>query len=84
MFSGLAACPLTAMLLKRYASITVPAYLQLAVALVIFVAGRVAVVLVLHRPFMRYGTVAIAIVFTVIVIALRAQSDRDSANTVQR
>ena len=50
MFSGIAACPLTASLLNKYARVTVPGYVQLAVALLIFIAGRIAVVLLLHRP----------------------------------
>jgi len=52
MFSGIAACPLTAWLLKKYAGVTVPGYVQFAVALLIMIAGRVAVVVVLHRPFL--------------------------------
>jgi len=52
MFSGIAACPLTTKLLKRYARVVVPGYIQFAVALLIFIAGRVAVVFVLHRPFL--------------------------------
>lgn len=52
MFSGIAACPLTARLLKRYARVVVSAYIQFAVALLIFIAGRVAVVVLLHRPFL--------------------------------
>jgi len=52
MFSGIAACPLTTRLLKRYARVVVPGYIQFAVALLIFIAGRVAVVFVLHRPFL--------------------------------
>ncbi len=51
MFSGIAACPLTATLLKRYAGIPVSGWIQFAIALLIFVAGRIAVVVVLHRPF---------------------------------
>jgi hypothetical protein len=51
MFSGIAACPLTAALLKKYAHVEVPGYVQFAVALMIFTAGRVAVVILLHRPF---------------------------------
>ena len=50
--SGIAACPLTARLLKRYAGIKVPLSVQLAVALLISIAGRIAVVLILHRPFL--------------------------------
>jgi hypothetical protein len=79
MFSGIAACPLTATLLKRYARVAVPAYVQLSIALLIFIAGRVAVVLILHRPFMRFPTMAIAIAFAVLVIALMARRDHDSA-----
>lgn len=52
MFSGIAACPLAARFLHRYARLAVPLYLQFGVAMLIFVAGRVAVVLVLHRPFL--------------------------------
>jgi hypothetical protein len=52
MFSGIAACPLTARLLKRYAGINIPLSVQLAVALSISIAGRIAVVLILHRPFL--------------------------------
>ena len=50
MFSGIAACPLTASLLQKYAQIAVRGYVQFAVALVIFVAGRIAVAVLLHRP----------------------------------
>ena len=49
MFSGIAACPLTASLLN-YAGVTVSGRLQFAVSLLIMVAGRIAVVIVLHRP----------------------------------
>ena len=52
MFSGIAACPLIARVLKRYGRVVVPAYMQFAVALLIFIAGRVAVVVLLHRPFL--------------------------------
>lgn len=51
-FSGVAACPLTAWFLKKYANIKVPLSVQLAVALLISIAGRIAVVFVLHRPFL--------------------------------
>jgi hypothetical protein len=47
MFSGIAACPLTGSLLKKYARVTVPSYVQLAVALLFFIAGRVAVAVLL-------------------------------------
>src|SRR5258705_133946 len=56
MFSGIAACPLTASLLKKYAHATVSGYVQFAVALLIFIAGRVAVVVLLHRPFVPQCT----------------------------
>ncbi|HEY4127138.1 MAG TPA: hypothetical protein VGN70_03745 [Gammaproteobacteria bacterium] len=56
MFSGIAACPLTAWLLKRYANIAVPLSVQLALALLISIAGRIAVVLILHRPFLPQCT----------------------------
>lgn len=52
MSSGVAACPLTTWLLKRYANIKIPLGVQLAIALLISIAGRIAVVLVLHRPFL--------------------------------
>ena len=52
MFSGLAACPLAASLLKKYTGLTVPGRVQLAVSVLIMVAGRIAVVVVLHRPFL--------------------------------
>lgn len=56
MFSGLAACPLSGRLLKRYAGIKVPLWAQLAAALLIMIAGRIAVVLLLHRPFLPHCT----------------------------
>ena len=52
MFSGLAACPVSATLLKKYAHVTIPGIVQFFVALLIFVAGRVAVAILLHRPFL--------------------------------
>lgn len=64
MFSGIAACPLTGRLLMRYARVGVPTYIQFAVALLIFVAGRGAVVVLLNRPFLpgnlMVGTVVAA------------------------
>jgi len=51
MFSGVAACPLTAWLLKKYAGVTISIRFQLAIALLIFIAGRIAVVILLDRPF---------------------------------
>ena len=56
LFSGMAACPFSGWLLKRYANIRVPLGAQLAVALLIMIAGRIAVVLVLHRPFLPQCT----------------------------
>ncbi|HEY3645946.1 MAG TPA: hypothetical protein VGM16_11465 [Gammaproteobacteria bacterium] len=54
MFSGIAACPLSGWLLKRYADIRVPIWVQLGVALLIMIAGRIAVVFLLHRPFLPH------------------------------
>jgi hypothetical protein len=51
MFSGVTACPLTGSLLKKYAGIAISLRAQLAIALLIFIAGRIAVVVLLHRPF---------------------------------
>jgi hypothetical protein len=42
LFSGLAACPATAWLLKKYAGITVSGTARLATAALFFVAGRIA------------------------------------------
>lgn len=50
--SGVASCPLTGSLVKRYTHFSVSIYAQLAVALLIFIAGRLAVVILLHRPFL--------------------------------
>ena len=52
MFSGIAACPLTASLLEKYAHVTIPGYVQFLVTLLIFIAGRIAVAVLLHRPFL--------------------------------
>ena len=70
MFSGIAACPLTAKLLKEYARLEVPASLQFAVALLIFIAGRVAVVVLLHRPFLPGKLMAGAIAAAALVLCL--------------
>jgi hypothetical protein len=56
MFSGVAACPLTARLLKKYAGVTISIRSQLAIALLIFIAGRIAVVILLDRPFVPQCT----------------------------
>ena len=52
MFSGIAACPLLAWLLKRYSGVGVSAHVQFLAALLILIAGRISVVFVLHRPFL--------------------------------
>ena len=52
MFSGIAACPLTASLLRRYVGVRVSGRAQFMVALLVMIAGRIAVVIVLHRPFL--------------------------------
>ena len=54
LFSGFSLCPGTAWLLKKYAGLNVPLWVQYAVALTIFVAGRAAVVVILHRPFLPH------------------------------
>jgi hypothetical protein len=56
MLSGVAACPLTALLLRRFANVDVSLWVQLATALLIFIAGRIAVVVLLHRPFLPQCT----------------------------
>jgi hypothetical protein len=52
LFSGIAACPLLAWLLKKYRGVMISAHAQLLAALVILIAGRISVVFVLHRPFL--------------------------------
>ena len=74
MFSGIAACPLTASLLKRYAHLVVPDYVQFAVALLIFIAGRVAVVVLLHRPFLPGKLMVGAIAAATLVLCILAFS----------
>jgi hypothetical protein len=87
MFSGIAACPLTATLLKKHAGLSVSGWAQFAVALLIFLAGRIAVVLVLHRPFLpqrtngRHPFIAVGLALAVIGIAAAARSVRSSKNT---
>jgi hypothetical protein len=67
MFSGVAACPLTARLLERGFGITVSGWVQFGVAVLIMIAGRIAVVAVLHRPFLpgpwplRLGLVSLVV-----------------------
>jgi hypothetical protein len=51
MFSGIAACPLIAVLLKKYASVVIPGYIQFSAASIIFIAGRIAVAVLFNRPF---------------------------------
>ena len=70
MFSGIAACPLTARLLQRFAGVVVPSYVQLAVALLIFMAGRLAVVVLLHRPFLPLGLMLGAIAAAMLTLCL--------------
>src|SRR5437879_5432377 len=50
--SGVASCPLTGSLVKRHTRFAISIYAQLALALLIFIAGRMAVVVLLHRPFL--------------------------------
>jgi len=40
LFSGIAACPLTAWLLKKYAGIMIPGWARFAIAVLIIVIGR--------------------------------------------
>lgn len=70
MFSGLAACPLTATLLQRCMRVVVPAYVQLAIALLIFMAGRVTVVVLLHRPFLPLGLMLGAVAAAILTLCL--------------
>jgi hypothetical protein len=77
MFSGIAACPLTARLLKRYARLVVPDYVQFAVALLIFIAGRVAVVVLLHRPFLPLGLMIGAIAAATFSLFLAFSQSRE-------
>jgi hypothetical protein len=42
MMSGIAACPAIPWLLKKYAGVTVSAYVRLGAAVFFFVAGRIA------------------------------------------
>ena len=51
LFSGIAICPLLALLLKKYSGVAVSTHLQFLAALLILIAGRISVVFVLHRPF---------------------------------
>lgn len=83
MFSGIAACPLTATLLKRYARVVVPPYVQYALALLIFVAGRVAVVVVLHRPFMPGKLMVGAIAAAAFAVCSLAASQAHAGPTLR-
>jgi hypothetical protein len=47
--SGLAACPLVAWSLKKYAGIRVSGWLQFAVAVLVFVTGHAALTIWPHR-----------------------------------
>ncbi len=55
MFSGIAACPVVAPLLGKYVGIRISSGVQFLMALLIMIAGRIAVVVVLHRPFLPQG-----------------------------
>ena len=83
MFSGIAVCPLTARLLKRHAHVVVPGYIQYAVALLIFIAGRVAVVVLLHRPFLpgklMVGTI-VAATFALCLAFSQSHADPTAPN----
>lgn len=76
MFSGIAICPLTARFLKRCTGVVVPAHIQFAVALLIFMAGRVAVVLVLHRPFLPSKLMVGAIAAAIFAVCLAFSESR--------
>ena len=52
MFSGFAACPAMAPLLRKRFGLSISGWLQFGVAALILFAGRIAVVVVLHRPFL--------------------------------
>ncbi len=54
MFSGIAACPLVTPLLRQYFGVRISGAVQFLVALLIIIAGRLAVVIVLHRPFLPH------------------------------
>jgi hypothetical protein len=77
MFSGLAACPLTAILLKRYARLVVPDYVQFVVALLIFMAGRAAVVVLLHRSFLPLGLMIGATATGAFTVCLAASTSHE-------
>jgi hypothetical protein len=49
LISGLAACPLVAWSLKKYAGIRVSGWLQFAVAVLVFVTGHAALTIWPHR-----------------------------------
>jgi|ERR1043165_7423630 hypothetical protein len=76
-FSGIVACPLTARLLKRYARAVVPGYVQFAVALLIFIAGRAAVVVLLHRPFLPGKLMVGAIAAGAVALCLAVSAPRE-------
>ena len=81
MFSGIAACPLTTRLLKGYVRVVVPGYLPLAVALLIFIAGRVAVVVLLHRPFLPGKLMAGAVAAAALTLCILAFSQPHAGPT---
>lgn len=52
LLSGAASCPILGTFSRRRTHIAVPIYAQLVAALLIMIAGRVAVMVLLHRPFL--------------------------------
>lgn len=54
MFSGIAACPLLGPFMKRRFGLNISGWMQFGVALLIWLAGRVALVVLLHRPFLPH------------------------------
>lgn len=51
MFSGIAACPLTAVLIQKRTGLHVSGWMQFAAVVLIMLIGRIFVVAILHRPF---------------------------------
>ena len=52
LFSGLAACPLTAWMLRRYRGVRFPGWARFVIALLFIVAGRLALKIEGRAPFM--------------------------------
>ena len=55
LFSGLSARPAVGWSMRRYFGFNIPMGMQFAVAFLIFLAGRIAVALILHRPFLPHA-----------------------------